>query len=81
MNKVRNTLFGVILVISSSTVALGGEMQFPGRSNTPPPPPASAIASDSANDGLTPQAAPEEISILLQDLASTVLSLVLLPIY
>jgi hypothetical protein len=51
MNKLRCFLFAAIVVISSATFALGGEIQGPGKSE--PPPPASASTTESATDGMT----------------------------
>ena len=47
MNRVRCFLFSAIVVISSATFALGGDIQGPGKSEpTPTPtPPALTIAS------------------------------------
>lgn len=77
MNKVRSILFSVIVVISSSTLALGGEMQFPGRADPPSP----ASSTESTNDGAPPPAQADEIQSALQGLATAVLNQVLLLIY
>ena len=81
MNRVRSALFGAILVISSSMLALGGEVQFPGRSDTLPPPPVSASATDSTKGAVANPTPAGDIQIVLHDFASTVLSQVLLTLY
>jgi hypothetical protein len=45
MNRLRSLLFTAIVVISSSTLALGGDMQGPGKSEPPPPPPESVLST------------------------------------
>jgi hypothetical protein len=79
MNRVRSILFAVIVVISSSTLALGGEIQFPGRTDPPPPPP--AASTESINDAVTAPTQAGEIQIMLQGLATAVLNQILLTIY
>lgn len=81
MNRLRCLLFAAIVVISSATFALGGEIQGPGKSDpAPPPPPASGSATYSTTDGMTaPSTAAIEIG--WQDLATTLLRELLLTIY
>lgn len=67
MNTLRCFLFATTLVISSSTLALGGDMQGPGKSDPPPPPPASALST--------------ETQIAWQDLTTKMLLEILLTIY
>lgn len=68
-------------MISSATLALGGEMQAPGKSEPPPPPPASALATDSTSDTTTAPTSTEAIQIAWQDQATTILTELLLTIY
>jgi hypothetical protein len=77
MNRFRNTLFAAIVVISSSMLALGGEMQTPGISQPPPPPP--ALTTESPTDGTTLPT--NEIQITWHDLTSETLLEILLIIY
>ncbi len=79
MNRFRNTLFATIVVISSSMLALGGEMQTPGISQPPPPPPASVSTTESPMDGTTLPT--NEIQITWHDLTSETLLEILLIIY
>jgi hypothetical protein len=80
MNKFRCLFLGAIVVISSSMLALGGEMQAPGKSNpTPTPTPtASALTTASTSDGLTQPTSTEEI--VWPD-ATTILVEILLTIF
>jgi hypothetical protein len=79
MNRLRSILFAAIVVIYSSTLALGGIMQTPGKSEPPPPPPASASATESTTDGRTLPT--NEIQITWQDLTTETLLEILLIIY
>jgi hypothetical protein len=80
MNRLRCLLFATMVVISSSTLAFGGEMQAPGKSEPSPPPPASGSATYSTTDGMTaPSTAAIEIG--WQDLVTTMLRELLLTIY
>ena len=81
MNRLRCFLFAAIVVISSATFALGGEIQGPGKSDPPPPPPpAAASATDLTPDGMTAPST-EAIEIAWQDLATAMLRELLLTIY
>ena len=75
MNRLRCFLFAAIVVIANATLALGGDMQAPGKSEPPPPPPASMTT-----DGMTAPLT-EEIQIAWQDLATAMLRELLLTIY
>ena len=80
MNRLRCVLFAAIVVLSSSTLALGGEIQTPGKSEPPPPPPASASTTDSTMDGMTaPSTGLNQIA--WQELATAMLRELLLTIY
>ena len=81
MNRLRCFLFAAIVVISSATLALGGDMQAPGIINPPPPPPASASTTESTTDGMTEPPSTEVTQIAWQDLATTMLREILLTIY
>jgi len=72
MNRLRCLLFAAIVVISSATFVLGGEIQGPGKSDPPPPPPATG--------GMTASST-EAIEIAWQDLATAMLRELLLSIY
>lgn len=74
MKKFRCFLFAALVLISSATFALGGVIQFPGKSDPPPPPPASAT------DGMTSPST-EAIQIAWQDVAMATLRDLLLTIY
>ena len=45
MNRLRCFLFAAIVVISSATFALGGEMQAPGKSDSTPTPTPAAMTT------------------------------------
>ena len=81
MNKLRCFLFAAITVLFSATFALGGEIQFPGKSEPPPPPPASTSAIDSTTDGMIAPPSTEEIQVGWQDLTTTMLREFLLTIF
>ena len=80
MNKFRCLFLGAIVVISSSMLALGGEMQAPGKSEpTPSPTPASASTTKSTTND-TPPTTTEGIQIVWPD-ATTILVEILLTIF
>ena len=79
MNRLRSILFAAIVVISSSTLVLGGEMQTPGKNEPPLPPPASASTIESPTDGTTLPT--NGIQITWHDLTSETLLEILLIIY
>jgi hypothetical protein len=78
MNRLRCFLFAAIVVISSTTLGLGGEMQAPGKSNVTPTPTPTALTATS--DDLTQPTSTEEIQIVWQD-ATTILVEILLTIF
>ena len=80
MNRLRCFLFAAIVVISSSTLALGGDMQAPGKSDPIPTPTPTALTTASTSDGLTQPTSTEEIQIVWQD-ATTLLVEILLTIF
>jgi hypothetical protein len=80
MNKLRCFLFAAIVVISSSMLALGGEMQAPGKSEPAPTPTPTALTITSTNDGVTQPTSAEQDQIVWQD-AATMLVEILLTIF
>ena len=78
MNAIRCFVLGAIVVISSSMLALGGEMQAPGKSDPTPAPTGSTTAS---TNGQTQPTSTEEIQIGWQDDATTMLVEILLTIF
>ena len=75
MNRLRCSLFAAIVVISSTTLASGGEIQFPGRSEPTPPPPALTTAPTS--DGLTQPTSTGEIQTVWSDATTTLVEILL----
>jgi hypothetical protein len=75
MNRLRCVLFATV-VISSSTLALGGEIQFPGKSNPAPTPTPSALTTTTSHD-LTQSTSTEEFHITWQDDTMMLLQLLL----
>ena len=76
MNRLRYFLFAAIVVISSATFTLGGDMQGPGKSDPPPTPTPNALTTSSRNDGL-PQPTSTEIQIVWQDATTTLVEILL----
>lgn len=74
MNRLRCFLFAATVVISSATLALGGDMQMPGKSDPAPTP--TALITMSTSDGLT-QPASTEIQFAWQDATTIFLELLL----
>jgi hypothetical protein len=75
MNRLRCFLFAAIVAISSATLALGGEMQAPGKSDPIPPTP-TALTTASTSDGLT-QPTTEEIQIAWLDSTTMIVEILL----
>ena len=67
MNRLQCSLFAAILVISSTTLALGGEIQMPGKSDPVPTPTPTALTTTSTSDGLTQPTSTEQVQIVWQD--------------
>jgi hypothetical protein len=78
MNRLRCFLFAAIVVISSATLALGGDIQGPGKSDPVPTPTPTALITTSTSDDLT-EPTPTEESVW-QD-ATTILVELLLTIF
>jgi hypothetical protein len=81
MNTLRCFLLGTIVLISSSTLALGGIMQTPGHSDPPPPPPDSATSTASTEDGLTVSTTTDENQLAWQEITTVLLRDILLTMY
>ncbi len=80
MNRLRCFLFATIVLISSATFALGGDIQGPGKSEPPPPPPAFTSTTATITDDLiAPKTKPNQIA--WQDLATAMLKELLLTVY
>jgi hypothetical protein len=80
MNRLRCSLFAGILVISTSILALGGEIQGPGKSDPAPTPTPNALMTTSTSDGLTQPTSTEEVQTVWQD-ATTIFVEILLTIF
>jgi len=80
MNTLRCSLFAAIVVISSATLALGGDIQMPGKSDPIPTPTPTALTTASTGDGLTQPTSTEEVQIVWPD-ATTMLVEILLTIF
>jgi hypothetical protein len=80
MNRLRCFLFAAIVVISTSTLVLGGEIQGPGKSAPAPTPTPTALTITSTNDDLTQPTSTEEVHLVWQD-ATTLLVEILLTVF
>ena len=80
MARLRCLLFAAIVVISSTTLALGGEIQAPGKSDPAPTPTPTALTTASTSDGLTQPASTQEIRIAWPD-STTLLVKILFTIF
>lgn len=76
MNRLRCSLFAAILVISSATLALGGEIQGPGKSEPTPTP--TALTTASTSTGLTQPTSTEEIQIVWPDATTMLMEFLLI---
>ena len=79
MNRLRCFLFAGILVISSVTFALGGEIQMPGKSDPAPTPTPSAITTASTSNDLTQPTSTGQDQIVWPD--ATMLVEILLTVF
>lgn len=79
MNRLRCFLFSALLVISSSTLVFGGEIQGPGKSDPTPAPTPVSITTASASDGLTQPTSTEDVQIVWPD--ATMLVEILLTVF
>ena len=80
MNRLRCFLFVAIVVLSTTTFTLGGEIQQPGKSDPAPTPTPTALTTAATNDGLTQPISNQETQIVWQD-ATTLLVEILLAIF
>ena len=82
MNTIRRFFLVTIVVISSSMLALGGDIQAPAKSDPAPTPTpaASALTTALTTNGATQPTSIEEIQIVWQD-ATTMLVQILLTIF
>jgi hypothetical protein len=78
MNRLRCFLFVAIVVLSTTTFTLGGEIQQPGKSAPAPTPTPTALTITSSSDGQTTST--QEIQLVWQD-ATTMLVEILLTIF
>jgi hypothetical protein len=78
MNRIRCFLFATIVVLSTTTFTLGGEIQTPGKSDPAPTPTPTALTTSSTSDGQTQPT--QEIQLVWQD-ATTMLVEILLTIF
>ena len=80
MNRLRCLFLGAIVVISSSTLALGGEMQVPGKSDSTPTPGASTLTTTSTSNAAAEPTSSEKVQSVFED-ATTMLVEILLTIF
>ena len=80
MNRLRCFVFAAIVAISSATLALGGVIQGPGKSEPAPTPTPNALMTTSTSDGVTQPTATEETQVVWPD-AGTLLVEILLTIF
>lgn len=80
MNRLRCFFLAAIVVISSATLALGGDIQAPGIAAPAPTPTPNALMTAST-DGLTQPASTEGIQIGWQDEATAILVEILFTIF
>ena len=77
MNRLRCFLFAAILVISTSALALGGEIQGPGKSDPAPTPTPIALTTASTIDALAQPTSTEQNQILWQDVTTAFVEILL----
>jgi hypothetical protein len=81
MKTIRYFFLGAIVLISSATFALGGDIQFPGKSDPTPTPAVSTFTTTLTTDGATQPALTKETQIGWQGNAATILAEILLTIF
>ena len=81
MNKLRCFLFAAVTVLFRGTLALGGEIQTPGKSDPTPTPTPTALTTPSTSEGLTQSTSTEDIQVRWQDDVTTMLVEILLTIF
>jgi hypothetical protein len=67
MNRLRYSLFAALLVISSSTFALGGDIQGPGKTDPAATPTRNALTTVSTSGALIQPTSTEDIQIAWPD--------------
>lgn len=77
MNRLRCLLFAAIVVLSTTTFTLGGEIQQPGKSALAPTPTPTALTTASTSDGLTQPTSTQEIQIVWQEATTRFLEILL----
>ena len=80
MNRLRCFLFAAIVLTSSAILALGGDIQGPGKSDPAPSPTPSALMTTSSADGTTQPTSTQETQVGWPD-ATTILVEILLTIF
>ena len=80
MNRLRCLLFAAIVVLSTTTFTLGGEIQAPGKSAPAPTPTPTALTTSSTSDGQPQPTSTDEFQLVWQD-ATTMLVEILLTIF
>ena len=80
MNRLRCFLIAATVVISSATLALGGIIQTPGKSDPAPTPTPNVLLTTSTTDSVTQPTSTEETQIVWPD-ATTILGEILLTIF
>jgi hypothetical protein len=73
MNRLRCVLFAAIVVIFSTTFAMAGDMQGPGKSNPTPTPTPTSLTTVSTSDDLTEPTSTEELQIVWQEASMTLI--------
>ena len=80
MNRLRCFVFAATVAISSATLALGGVIQGPGKSEPAPTPTPNALMATSTSDGVTQPTSMEETQVVWPD-ATTIFVEILLTIF
>ena len=79
MNRLRCIVFAAIVVISTSTLVLGGDIQGPGKSDPVSTPTPTALTTTPKRYGLTQPTSTEDVQIAWPD--ATMLVEILLTIF
>ena len=77
MNNLRCSFFAAIVVISSATLAWGGVIQGPGKSDPTPTPTPTALTTVSSSDGLAQPTSTGETQIVWQDTITMIVEMLL----
>ena len=81
MKTFRCVFLGAIVMVSSSMLALGGDMQGPGKSDPTPTPAPTALTIAATSDDKSQPSSTEETQIVWQGDATTMLVEILLTIF